>query len=1252
MSEIARITAVVTANTSQFTRSMRGADATIKGTTAKMGAMDSAAARSSGSMQRLGKSSGMAAVGIKAAKVGLAAMAVTAFVGFKEMQAGEKVSAMTANTLKNVGNSAGFTVKKIEAMSASLAMQTGTADEVIQSSANILLGFKDIGNNSDVFKKVLAGSMDRAAKTGRDLVATTRAIGFAYQSPISGIGMLRRAGILLDKDTQKSIITLQKQGNLEAARAKLLDKVTGSAKGAAKALGQTSTGQVARLNEAFKQMSEEVAKAVLPALLSLGPPLISLMKALTPLFSAIGSALKTVADAITPMIQSVLANKDAVKALTGVALAFIGIGLASKVLAIGAAFRVSAIGAALFGKAAATAGAASAATVGLDRLTNTAKGVGAASAASAGRVGLLARALPLLTNPLGLTVAAVGLGITALVMFRNKTSASDQAIAGMAQRTRDFNVAMRELSAAFTAQATANERATKSNVAAEAADKKAAAAKKALKAAQDAGRGAQETEVQYLHRLASLQVTLSAAQAKSAQARETNTLAVLDAVDGATKMQDVGNKELQLAREREQAAYSQAKGLASLSLNAKGQAIADAALATASAGVTLAEARREDRLKRVAKQQEATRDAVKNSALADDAKTAALDSINKALSRTRTELAQLQKAPNVKKKVDVDTAVAEAKIKSVSSWLLALKDRNIKLTATDNTKSGKGAYRGGYVDKFAGGGMVRGPAGRDVIPAMLTAGEVVLTRQQQRMVNAGTSIRDAIIKTGGAFAKGGPVKQGYDKGFVKPKKPTMSKEDKKDPAKFNAKYKSTVAAARKKYATNQKAKTNERFAEAQSAFATSQKENLGRNITEKFQGGRFGIGSNEVTRRAQGENLKTMEKNFEGTASNIGAGIADFSGSFKKFDAFQLASDKLWERTWTGTIQRLDGSTFSGGFKEFDKKADASRKALEKMYDALTVSEQALKTLNDTASADTLATNVADAQAGLDMAKSYGTAGEIAAAEKALGAAQLDQRRADLEAKAVTERAAQEEARGTAVTALEESTAAERQLLQDGFDLQKTDRDIAFAEARASLQAQLDSRLLAQQDADAQLLAQAQFAQEQEMQVLENSFTALQGHWAKVGNLTRAQAQAGITMLNGKAQQYSASGQLLIGELAEGIEKGGPTLKAAVKKIGKLIADYLKLNSPAKMGPLSTIDTWFDALGPTLASGMDMRAVEKNLNGLGTPTVGGRGGGPSGGLTINLTVTDGTLSGMNRDQADRVARDIQAAIARQVSYTI
>ena len=90
------------------------------------------------------------------------------------------------------------------------------------------------------------------------------------------------------------------------------------------------------------------------------------------------------------------------------------------------------------------------------------------------------------------------------------------------------------------------------------------------------------------------------------------------------------------------------------------------------------------------------------------------------------------------------------------------------------------------------------------------------------------------------------------------------------------------------------------------------------------------------------------------------------------------------------------------------------------------------------------------------------------------------------------------------------------------------------------------------------------------------------------------------------------------------------------------------MNSPAKKGPLSTLDHWFDALGPTLASGVDTGAIEGTLNSMAP----GRGGAGGGGVTINLTVNDSTLAGMSRDQADRVAREIQAAIARQVSFTI
>jgi hypothetical protein len=99
-----------------------------------------------------------------------------------------------------------------------------------------------------------------------------------------------------------------------------------------------------------------------------------------------------------------------------------------------------------------------------------------------------------------------------------------------------------------------------------------------------------------------------------------------------------------------------------------------------------------------------------------------------------------------------------------------------------------------------------------------------------------------------------------------------------------------------------------------------------------------------------------------------------------------------------------------------------------------------------------------------------------------------------------------------------------------------------------------------------------------------------------------------------------------------------------------VLEDYLRLRSPAKKGPLSDINHWFDGLAPSIASGIDTGAIENQLNGM---RPGSRRAGRSGSTTtINLNVSDQTFAGMSREQADRVAREIQSAIDRQVRLTI
>lgn len=75
----------------------------------------------------------------------------------------------------------------------------------------------------------------------------------------------------------------------------------------------------------------------------------------------------------------------------------------------------------------------------------------------------------------------------------------------------------------------------------------------------------------------------------------------------------------------------------------------------------------------------------------------------------------------------------------------------------------------------------------------------------------------------------------------------------------------------------------------------------------------------------------------------------------------------------------------------------------------------------------------------------------------------------------------------------------------------------------------------------------------------------------------------------------------------DAIAKPGGPLEAALTKVGNLVKKYLKLNSPAEMGPLSDLDVWWKKLAPTLIASLDSTAIKGALSDAVTPNSGGFG---------------------------------------------
>ena len=797
----------------------------------------------------------------------------------------------------------------------------------------------------------------------------------------------------------------------------------------------------------------------------------------------------------------------------------------------------------------------------------------------------LASALPLVANPLGLLAVTAGVGAAALLMFGKRTDANAEFLGFLGQGAANARAQIAQTNTALTGQASATQQVIANTRAATVARQGETQAVMNYLGALEKGKAANETDAQYQARLAGLYRTATQAKLTATQAQAQQTEAVRKAVDGVTKLADSSNKELDAARKRVEQAKQANQANALLGKSDEARAKAQAELQISTAALAVAESRRGERLKQVEKAQVATREAIKKSSMTDAEKAASLDVVNRAISKTRGEISKLPdtKTTTVKVKDNATTPVQNIK------GLLGGIDRFITVTVKA-VKEGTGWASGGFVPHFAGGGTVRGPGGKDRVPAMLTAGEVVLTKRQQAMVNRGMSIRDAIRRTGGAFAKGG---------FVKPER----KKDEKD-----ADYRKRVAKAKAAWLKGKRDPI---------------REALG-GIGEAVKGNVLGRFDRETQR-----SLADIEKNFTGTGIVAGK-------SFAQLDKDLAANLADIEKKFVGT-----GTVAGLSFKNIDKEMRKAQATLTAFYDQLTPAEAQIKSLQDAATQQDLASGVSDAQAKLQQAQDFGDPAAIAAARKAVDDAVRAQTIAGLQQTAADERALREQQRQEAQDAFDTEWETKRATLQEQLDGQLQQERDAAATRQAELQTQLDARLQSEQDARDQLRMQREIELEQLTTNLQGQATTYKGHFSEV-----------LASVRAFAKRMRISGANIGQAIADGLNESKGELKGAAAGLATILENFLRTHSPSKKGPLSTLNTWMDGFTPALMSGMDTAAMEAGIaSAVAAPTV-MRGAGVASSVNINLTVNDSTFAGMSREQADRVARDIQAAIDRQVRASI
>jgi phage-related protein len=290
------------------------------------------------------------AVAFTAVAAGTALFAKQALDAAYEAQ---KVAAQTEAIIKATGKAAGLTADEVRKLADNLSYATGVDDEVIQSSMNMLLTFKqvrnEVGAGNDVFNRATAAMLDLANVFGSTDSAAMQ-LGKALSDPIKGISSLRRVGVNFTEAQQEQIKALVKSGDLLSAQKIILGEVESQVGGTARATATYS----ARMQVAFENLQEKIGGLLLPAFEGLsrtvterlipaiedvvdkyGPRIVDFFKRL---WTGITDVTNTIGDALEPVLKRIgdwmSDNTDVVAAFFAV---IAGASVIASIAAVGAA---------------------------------------------------------------------------------------------------------------------------------------------------------------------------------------------------------------------------------------------------------------------------------------------------------------------------------------------------------------------------------------------------------------------------------------------------------------------------------------------------------------------------------------------------------------------------------------------------------------------------------------------------------------------------------------------------------------------------------------------------------------------------------------------------------------------------------------------------------------------------------------------------------------------------------------------------
>lgn len=304
--------------------------------------------------------------------------------------------------------------------------------------------------------------------------------------------------------------------------------------------------------------------------------------------------------------------------------------------------------------------------------------------------------------------------------------------------------------------------------------------------------------------------------------------------------------------------------------------------------------------------------------------------------------------------------------------------------------------------------------------------------------------------------------------------------------------------------------------------------------------------------------------------SNAWSRLADYA--MRAFDARTEAHVTKMTAKFNKLVKDQITDPMNAALKEAETQHNQILDAIEKARAELTPAEAALKALQSGHDEQGRMDAMQSAQEALSKAQAGGDPEAIKAAQRAVAEALYQQQVATLQLQAETERQAKDAQAAIDRKAEDDRYAVQQQGIHDMYDAML-----------AAMTAVFDKQVLNYRS-----------LRDLQKQHLQDQLDDMEKYLEKHPHAWRRIHRKIMHMFHNEfGPDFKEAGANLGIGFAQGLREAVGDVGGAADYLAKQIAKYLKLHSPAELGPLSDLHKWWTPLGETLVSGLDLGAVQQ-----------------------------------------------------------